>query len=68
MRSKTIRQAKEKQLAAKCKMQKCGIDLADEVERLNSVLTDIGDFAHCKSTGPEIPGALWEVRSMAYFS
>ncbi len=31
-------------------------------------LQDIGDYAHDHSTGPAVPDALWEVRSMAYGS
>ena len=41
---------------------------AKEIERLLEVLREIGDFAHDKSTGPEVPDALWEVRHMAYES
>lgn len=40
--------------------------LQDEVSRLNNLLSDIGDFAHDKSTGPAVPDALWQIRSMAY--
>jgi len=38
----------------------------DEIERLREVLRQIGDYAHDHSTGPAVPDALWEVRSMAY--
>ncbi len=38
----------------------------DEIERLKELLRQIGDFAHDKSTGPAVPDALWEIRSMAY--
>lgn len=31
-------------------------------------LQKIGDYAHDHSTGPAVPDALWEVRSMAYGS
>ncbi len=31
-------------------------------------LQEIGDYAHDQSTGPAVPDALWEVRSMAYGS
>lgn len=34
--------------------------------RAEAALRAIGDFAHDKSTGPAVPDALWEVRSMAY--
>lgn len=40
--------------------------LQEEVDRLNSLLIEIGDFAHDKSTGPAVPDALWEIRTMAY--
>jgi len=36
------------------------------ISRLNKALEEIGDYAHDKSTGPAVPDALWEVRSMAY--
>jgi len=36
------------------------------IDRLQSCLGDIGDFAHDRSTGPAVPDALWEVRDMAY--
>ena len=35
-------------------------------EELEQRLREIGDFAHDHSTGPAVPDALWEVRSMAY--
>ena len=35
-------------------------------EDMEEALRQIGDFAHDKSTGPAVPDALWEVRSMAY--
>jgi hypothetical protein len=38
----------------------------DVCRRLNSALEGIGNFAHDKSTGPTVPDALWEVRSMAF--
>jgi hypothetical protein len=41
-------------------------NLAARVTALESVLRQIGDFAHDKSTGPAVPDALWEVRGMAY--
>ncbi len=31
-----------------------------------AALKDIGDFAHCRSTGPAVPDAMWEIRRMAY--
>ena len=34
--------------------------------RLNEALKEIGDYAHDRSTGPVVPDALWEIRSMAY--
>lgn len=36
-----------------------------QVERIKEVATSIHNFAHDKSTGPAVPDALWEVRSMA---
>ncbi len=33
---------------------------------MREALRAIGDYAHDKSTGPAVPDALWEVRSMAY--
>jgi hypothetical protein len=36
------------------------------ISRLNRALESIGDYAHDKSTGPAVPDALWEIRSMAY--
>lgn len=41
-------------------------DLTRERDQLQDRLTDIGNFAHDKSTGPAVPDALWEVRRMAY--
>lgn len=41
-------------------------ELRREVERLCSELRTIGDYAHDHSTGPAVPDALWEIRSMAY--
>jgi hypothetical protein len=38
----------------------------NKLSRLNGALQEIGDFAHDRSTGPAVPDALWEVRSMAY--
>lgn len=47
--------------------------LIREVDRLSvldskreELLRQIGDFAHDASTGPAVPDALWEIRSMAY--
>lgn len=40
--------------------------LEAEVERLNDLLTEIGNKAHDASTGPALPDALWEIRAMAY--
>lgn len=40
--------------------------LQDEIDRLNTLIAEIGDFAHDASTGPAVPDALWEIRSMAY--
>lgn len=38
----------------------------ERAERYAEMLARIGDFAHDKSTGPAVPDALWEVRTMAY--
>ncbi|AMO78079.1 hypothetical protein [Pseudomonas citronellolis] len=40
--------------------------LQEAFDEANEMLARIGDFAHDKSTGPGVPDALWEVRSMAY--
>ena len=40
--------------------------LQEAFDEANEMLARIGDFAHDKSTGPGLPDALWEVRSMAY--
>ena len=40
--------------------------LSAENAELRARLTDIGDFAHARSTGPAIEDDLWEVRRMAY--
>jgi hypothetical protein len=37
-----------------------------ECDRLNNLLSDIGDMAHDASTGPAVPDVLWEIRSKAY--
>jgi len=37
-----------------------------DVNKMVEALREIGDFAHDKSTGPVVPDALWEIRSMAY--
>lgn len=37
-----------------------------DVNKMVEALRGIGDFAHDKSTGPVVPDALWEIRSMAY--
>lgn len=36
------------------------------ISKLEEALREIGDFAHSNSTGPSVPDALWEVRTMAY--
>ncbi len=41
-------------------------DAWNVISRLNRALESIGDYAHDKSTGPAVPDALWEIRSMAY--
>ena len=41
-------------------------DAVAEIDRLNRLLTSIGDYAHDHSTGPAVPDALWEIRRMAY--
>ena len=40
--------------------------LVTERDALRALLLKIGDYAHDHSTGPAVPDALWEVRSMAY--
>ena len=40
--------------------------LLARVAKLEKALREIGDYAHDKSTGPVVPDALWEVRTMAY--
>ena len=40
--------------------------LRAENERLQSVLQDIGKYAHDESTGPTVWDGFWEIRSMAY--
>lgn len=40
--------------------------LTAERDALADALTDIGDFAHGRSSGPTVPDDLWEVRRMAY--
>ena len=37
-----------------------------DAEKMVKTLCKIGDFAHDKSTGPAVPDALWEIRSIAY--
>lgn len=37
-----------------------------EIEAMRERLRNIGDYAHDHSTGPAVPDAMWEVRSMAY--
>jgi hypothetical protein len=37
-----------------------------ECDRLNELLSEIGDMAHDASTGPAAPDVLWEIRSKAY--
>jgi hypothetical protein len=39
---------------------------AGAVPDYEDVLRQIGDYAHDRSTGPAVPDALWEIRSMAY--
>lgn len=41
-------------------------DAQADVIELQDKLREIGDYAHDRSTGPAVPDALWEVRSMAY--
>jgi hypothetical protein len=41
--------------------------LAEErIGELETLLSEIGDFAHNHSTGPAVPDHLWTVREMAY--
>jgi len=40
--------------------------LEAENSELRSLLLQIGNFAHDRSTGPAVPDDLWEVREMAY--
>lgn len=42
------------------------VRLRAERDALRDALTEIGDFAHDRSTGPAVPDALWDVRIMAY--
>lgn len=37
-----------------------------ERDAMSETLRSIGDYAHDQSTGPAVPDALWEIRSMAY--
>lgn len=41
-------------------------DALKRIDELEERLREIGDFAHEHSSGPVVPDALWEVRSMAY--
>ncbi|MCA3190955.1 hypothetical protein [Cupriavidus sp.] len=41
-----------------------GLEIA--LDAAHDALLSIGNFAHDKSTGPAVPDALWEIRSMAY--
>lgn len=44
-------------------------DCAAMVEKcavFESLLIEIGDYAHNASTGPAVPDALWKIREMAY--
>ena len=40
--------------------------LQAEIDRLNDLLTEIGNKSHDASTGPALPDTLWEIRAMAY--
>ena len=40
--------------------------LQTKVDRLDDLLTEIGNKAHDASTGPAVPDTLWEIRAMAY--
>jgi len=51
------------------KLREVNKRLADHIpnaKKMVEALREIGDFAHDKSTGPTVPDALWEIRSMAY--
>lgn len=37
-----------------------------ELEELKEKIHAIGNYAHDNSTGPAVPDALWDVRSMCY--
>ena len=39
---------------------------AERIEELETLLKDIGNYAHDHSTGPAVPDALWTIREMAY--
>lgn len=39
---------------------------AARIKELEATLLDIGTYAHDRSTGPAVEGALWDVRAMAY--
>jgi hypothetical protein len=51
------------------KLREVNKRLADHIpdaRKMVDALREIGDFAHDKSTGPVVPDALWEIRSIAY--
>lgn len=41
-------------------------DAADRIEELETILSEIGAFAHDASTGPAVLDAYWSIRDMAY--
>lgn len=65
-RAKSIAAAMRQDTAALSKALEVADGLRAELEAAYEALAHIGDFAHDKSTGPAVPDALWEVRSMAY--
>jgi hypothetical protein len=51
------------------KLREVNKRLADHIpdaKKMVEALREIGDFAHDRSTGPTVPDALWEIRSIAY--
>jgi hypothetical protein len=42
------------------------LESAKRVEQLETLLTEIGNYAHDQSTGPAVPDEFWSIRDMAY--
>lgn len=49
-----------------CKATDLELAQAERIEELETLLKDIGNYAHDHSTGPAVPDALWTIRKMAY--